>query len=110
MKLWLYTDDDGRLLGMNPNDMTGNTGWQEAVDASLLGDDPMSKPITDARGIAIFSVADGIVAARTQEEIDADYNPPEPQPTPDERMTTLEKQSEMLTECILEMSEIVYGE
>lgn len=109
MKLWLYTDDDGRLQGMNPNDMSGNTGWQEAVDASLLGDDPMSKPVTDERGIALYRVAQGVVMARTQEEMDADYIPSDPQPTPDERMAALEAQNEMLTECLLEMSALVYA-
>ena len=35
---------------------------------------------------------------------------PEPEPpTPEERIAALEKQNEMLTECLLEMSEIVYA-
>lgn len=33
---------------------------------------------------------------------------PEPEPTPEERITKLEEQNQFLTECLLEMSEAVY--
>ena len=33
---------------------------------------------------------------------------PEPAPTPEERIRTLEEQNQMLTECLLEVSEQVY--
>ena len=41
-----------------------------------------------------------------------DYIPvvPIPEPTIKERLEELETQNQMLTDCILEMSEIVYGE
>lgn len=39
---------------------------------------------------------------KAQEEI------PEPEPTPEERIRTLEEQNQMLTECLLEVSEQVY--
>lgn len=39
----------------------------------------------------------------------ADYDPHVPMPTDKERIAQLEEQNTMLTECILEMSEIVYG-
>lgn len=34
---------------------------------------------------------------------------PEPGPTPDERIAQLEAQNQMLTECLMEMSKIVYA-
>lgn len=44
------------------------------------------------------------------------YVPPEPEPEPEptpsleEQIAELKEQNQMLTDCILEMSEIVYGE
>ena len=76
MKLWLYCDKESRLQGMNPNDMRGNTGWIEAVDASILGENPMSAQLHDSRGIAKYTAAGGVVTARSQEEMDAEYVPP----------------------------------
>lgn len=35
--------------------------------------------------------------------------PIDPEPTAEERLASLEEKNEMLTACILEMSEIVYG-
>lgn len=34
---------------------------------------------------------------------------PEPEPTPEERMAELEAQNQMLTQCLMEMSQIVYA-
>ena len=34
---------------------------------------------------------------------------PEPEPTPEERIAALESQNQMLTECLMEMSQIVYA-
>lgn len=42
-----------------------------------------------------------------------DFVPPEPEPPEpslEEQITELKEQNQMLTDCILEMSEIVYGE
>ena len=39
----------------------------------------------------------------------AEYDPHVPMPTDKERIAQLEEQNTMLTECLLEMSEIVYG-
>lgn len=45
-----------------------------------------------------------------------DYVPPEPEPEPEptpsleEQISELKEQNQMLTDCILEMSEIIYGE
>ena len=34
---------------------------------------------------------------------------PEPEPTPEERLAELESQNQMLTQCLMEMSQIVYA-
>ena len=34
---------------------------------------------------------------------------PEPVPTPDDRIAELEAQNQMLTECLMEMSQVVYA-
>ena len=34
---------------------------------------------------------------------------PEPEPTPDDRIAELEAQNQALTECLMEMSQIVYA-
>lgn len=94
MKLWLYCDEKNRLQGMNPNDMRGNTGWIEAVDASILGENPMRAQLHDSRGIARYKAPGGVVTARSQEEMDAEYNPPVTPVNPndyDARITALEK-------------------
>lgn len=34
---------------------------------------------------------------------------PEPEPSPEERLAELEAQNQMLTQCLMEMSQIVYA-
>lgn len=43
------------------------------------------------------------IAARKSEKM------PEPEPTQEERMAELEAQNQMLTQCLMEMSKIVYA-
>ena len=109
MKLWLYCDEKNRLQGMNPNDMRGNTGWIEAVDASILGENPMRAQLHDSRGIARYKAPGGVVTERSQEEMDAEYVEPEARKSDSERLDDVEAQVAMHTDCILEMSEAVYA-
>lgn len=41
----------------------------------------MSKPLYEERGIPVYKYVDGEVVERSQEEIDADYHEPVPQPS-----------------------------
>lgn len=55
----------------------------------------------------------GVIRPMSPEEI-AELNrwqaeAPEPVPTPDDRITELEAQNQVLTECLMEMSQIVYA-
>jgi len=109
MSIWIYTDGNNRILSINPNPMDGNTGWKR-VECDLPA------VLTNEHGIPLYTYSDGIVVARSAEEVAADYTPPERQPTEAERIASLEQQNKelqesnlMLTECLLEMSEIVYA-
>jgi hypothetical protein len=55
----------------------------------------------------------GIYRDATQEEIEEfekiHQEPTEQQPTLEEKVVDLQEENKMLKECILEMSEIVYG-
>lgn len=55
----------------------------------------------------------GVIRPMSPEEI-AELNrwqaeAPEPVPTPDNRIAELEAQNQVLTECLMEMSQIVYA-
>ena len=63
--------------------------------------------------IAKYSSGNIIYRDATPEEI-AEFERqqaemPEPEPTPDERLAELEAQNQMLTKCLMEMSQIVYA-
>ena len=81
-------------------DMSGNTGWSE------IAGDADNYNVRDERGLPHYKLVDG--------QLVEDSSYPEPEPSSYvselERLHTLENENDMLTECILEMSEIVYGE
>ena len=33
--MWGYRDLEGRIVATNPNDMTGNTGWEEVPEDTV---------------------------------------------------------------------------
>lgn len=107
MSTWVYLDERDCIMAVNPNDMTGNTGWQQADDVGLAVDDRL----TDDHGAALYKLVNGEAVERSQQEREADW-PDDPEPTPSvpEQIAALQEQNDMLTECILEMSEIIYGE
>ena len=77
MSKWIYTDDRGCIMGINNNDMTGNTGWQQEDKVTLTVDDRL----TDEKGAALYKLVKGKAVERTEEERMADW-PEEPEPTP----------------------------
>ena len=80
-------------------------------------------PLTDNRGVYSYKLVNGRPVERTQEEMDADYVPPEVKPTDAERILQLESEKKLLTaqvqalsdrndfmeDCIAEMATIVYA-
>lgn len=107
MKIWVCVDSARRIVATNLNDMSGNTGWEETTVAKLginHGDN-----LSDANDVALYALADGKAVVRSDEEREADYTPQEVKPSMSQRLDTLEAQNEMLTECVLEMSGVVYA-
>lgn len=113
-KVYVKTDDQNRILAINSDAFLADTDGWTLIDEGE-GDryhhaqgNYMSLSIHDERGVCRYKIEGGNVVERTQEEMDADYTEPDTQ-TMEERLTALEEQNAMLTECLLEMSETVYA-
>ena len=80
--------------------MAGNSGWEE-IEGDADNYDPK-----DDRGLPHYKLINGSLVE------DGSYPVPEPSHCMSDLacINTLENDNEMLTECILEMSEIIYGE
>lgn len=123
------TDDAGRLVAVNSSAYMSDTdGWTEldrgvGVRYHHAQGNYLPGPLMDERGICRYKLVDGSVQERTQEEMDADYVPPEVNPTDTERILQLESEKKLLTaqvqalsdrndfmeDCIAEMATIVYA-
>ena len=98
MKISICTDAQGRVTGICPDNLTGGTGWAW-IETDFTPDDNL----TDERGISLYKMVDGVVSARTEEEVEADVPVPEkPTPTSDERMDQVEA-------ALIELAAIVTG-
>lgn len=97
-KVYVKTDEEGRVIAVNSSAFLSSLeGWQE-IDSGF-GDryhhaqgNYLDQPIMDDRGIYRYKLEAGKPVERTQEEMDADYTPPVPQPDPMERIAALEEQ------------------
>lgn len=127
--VYVHTDDAGRITAINSSAFLPDAnGWLE-IDSGY-GDkyhhaqgNYFDKPLCDERGIYRYKLVDGKPVERTQEEMDADYVPPEVKPTDAERISQLESEKKLLTaqvqalsdrndfmeDCIAEMATIVYA-
>jgi len=113
--VYVKTDAENRITDINSSAfLSGTDGWTE-IDSGY-GDkyhhaqgNYFPQPIMDDRGIYRYKLVDGKPIERTASEMDSDYVEPELTPSTDERIAQLEQQNAMLTECLLEMSEIVYA-
>ena len=127
----VYTrvDDADRVVAVNSSAFLQDTdGWVQ-IDSGH-GDryhhaqgNYFDKPLCDERGICRYKLVNGRPVERTQEEMDADYVPPEVKPTDAERISQLESEKKLLTaqvqalsdrndfmeDCIAEMATIVYA-
>ena len=85
--VYVRIDDTNRIVDINSNAfLTDISDWIE-IDRGF-GDkyhhaqgNYLSKPLYEERGIPVYKYVDGEVLERTQEEIDADYHEPVPQPS-----------------------------
>ena len=127
--IYVKVDESNRVTSINSSAFLADvTGWTE-IDSGY-GDkyhhaqgNYFDKPLCDERGIYRYKLVDGKAVERTQEEMDADYVPPEVKPTDAERISQLESEKKLLTaqvqalsdrndfmeDCIAEMATIVYA-
>lgn len=127
--VYVRSDDAARITAINSSVFLADvTGWKE-IDSGY-GDkyhhaqgNYFDKPMYDDRGIFRYKLVNGRPVERTQEEMDADYVPPEVKPTDAERILQLESEKKLLTaqvqalsdrndfmeDCIAEMATIVYA-
>lgn len=131
-KVYALPDASGRITRIDGGITVGNirdfTGWVLIDEGygdryNLCQGNYFPQPIMDDRGIYRYKLADGKAVERTQEEMDADYVPPEVKPTDAERISKLESEKKLLTaqvqalsdrndfmeDCIAEMATIVYA-
>jgi hypothetical protein len=97
--VFIKVDDDGRITDINSDAfLTDTHGWIP-LDSGFSDKyhhaqgNYLPKSIMDERGIYRYKFEDGKPVERTQEEMDADYNPPAPAPesTDSARITALEQ-------------------
>ena len=122
-------DDADRITAINSSAFLPDaSGWAQ-IDSGY-GDrhhhaqgNYLPGPLYDERGICRYKLVNGRPVERTQEEMDADYVPPEVKPTDAERILQLESEKKLLTaqvqalsdrndfmeDCIAEMATIVYA-
>ena len=127
--VYVKVDESNRVTSINSSAFLADvTGWTE-IDSGY-GDkyhhaqgNYFDKPLCDERGIYRYKLVNGKPVERTQEEMDADYVPPEVKPTDAERISQLESEKKLLTaqvqalsdrndfmeDCIAEMATIVYA-
>ena len=127
--VYVKVDESNRVTSINSSAFLADAiGWTE-IDSGY-GDkyhhaqgNYLPGPLTDNRGVYRYKLVDGKAVERTQEEMDADYVPPEVKPTDTERISQLESEKKLLTaqvqalsdrndfmeDCIAEMATIVYA-
>lgn len=122
-KVLVQIDDAGRVTAINSDAFVSGDGWTQIDEGE--GDryrhaqnNYLLKPLTDERGVYRYKLVDGLVAQRTQAEMDADYDArPAPEPTAEEKERTLLKaqiqalsdRNDFVEDCMAEMAGIVYA-
>lgn len=122
-KVLVQIDDAGRVTAINSDAFVSGDGWTQIDEGE--GDryrhaqnNYLLKPLTDERGVYRYKLVDGLVAQRTQAEMDADFDArPAPEPTAEEKERTLLKaqiqalsdRNDFLEDCVAEMAGIVYA-
>ena len=110
--VYVKVDESNRITEINSSEfLTDVTGWTE-IDSGY-GDkyhhaqgNYFSQPLYDERGICRYKLVDGKPVERTQEEMDADYVPPEVKPTTEQRVDALETTTD---DIILMMADLIGG-
>lgn len=93
--VFVRVDESGRIMEINSDAFLPDvSGWVQIDEG--VGDryhhaqgNYLPKSLYDERGIPRYKLQDGKAVERTQEEIDADYVPPEVEPTAEELLAAL---------------------
>ena len=94
--VYVRTDDAGRVTAINSDAFLADvTGWTQIDEG--YGDrchhaqgNYLPGPLWDDRSVCRYKLVDGQVVKRTQAEMDADYTPPVPVLTAEQRMDEIE--------------------
>lgn len=94
--VYVKSDDANRIIDINSDAFLPDlSGWVKIDEGH--GDryhhaqgNYLPGPLMDERGILRYKLEDGQPVERTQAEMDADYTPPVPATTEEERMTEIE--------------------
>ena len=111
-KVLVRVDDAGRVVEINSSVFVTDTdGWVE-IDSGW-GDryhhaqgNYLPGPLMDRRGLCRYKLGYGKIVERTQEEIDADYTPPQTPPTVEQRLTVVESSTD---DIILMLADMIGG-
>ena len=111
-KVLVRVDDAGRVVGINSDAFVTDTGGWTEIDSGW-GDkyhhaqgNYLDGPLMDERGIYRYKMVDGKPIERTQEEMDADYTPPEQRPTTEQRVDALETTTD---DIVLMLADMIGG-
>ena len=110
--VYVKPDESGRITAINSSAfLTDTDGWVkidhgEGDACHHAQGNYFPLPIMDDRGIYRYKLVDGKPVERTQEEMDADYTPPEQRQTTEQRVDALETTTD---DIILMMAEIIGG-
>ena len=110
--VFVKLDDANRITAVNSSAFILNQdGWTE-IDRGYTQrhhhaqGNYFPQPIIDERGVYRYKLVDGKPVERTQEEMDADYTPPEQRPTTEQRVDALETTTD---DIVLMLADMIGG-
>lgn len=118
-KCWCRAERSGARDGDNSVAFVSGDGWTQIDEGE--GDryrhaqnNYLFEPLTDERGVYRYKLVDGLVAQRTQAEMDADFDAlPAPPLTTEERVNNVEQRTDALEsandDLILMMADLIGG-
>lgn len=118
-KVYIQTDGENRVTAINSSAFVDGEGWAQ-IDEGYTDKyhhaqgNYLDKPLTDERGVYRYKLVDGLVAQRTQAEMDADFDAlPAPPLTTEERVNNVERRTDALEsandDLILMMADLIGG-
>ena len=118
-KVYIRTDGENRVTAINSSAFVDGEDWAQ-IDEGYTDKyhhaqgNYLDKPLMDERGVYRYKLVDGLVAQRTQAEMDADFDArPAPPLTTEERVNNVEQRTDALEsandDLILMMADLIGG-